>query len=147
MEYNIQILMEENEEFTDFMRDQIRAFNNAHSPHHQAARSEGAVQPLNIVVRDENGTCVGGIAAKVYWGWLEVDKFWFAEGFRGKGLGKLLLRQAEELAKEKGAVKVLLTTFEFQARAFYEKNGYEVVGEIKDYPPGSTYYTMVKPLA
>ncbi len=46
-----------------------------------------------------------------------------------------------------GATKALLTTYEFQARTFYEAHGYQVVGEIKDYPPGSSYYTMVKVLA
>jgi hypothetical protein len=39
-----------------------------------------------------------------------------------------------------------LTTFDFQARSFYEIKGYKVVGEIKDYPPGSSYFTMVKEL-
>ena len=43
--------------------------------------------------------------------------------------------------------KVLLTTYEFQARSYYEMKGYKVVGEIKDYPPGTSYYTMVKILS
>ena len=61
-------------------------------------------------------------------------------------MGSKLLAQAEIAAKEMGAKKVLLTTYAFQARTFYEARGYQVVGEIKDYPPGSSYYTMVKTL-
>ena len=78
--------------------------------------------------------------------WLEINDFWFREECRGKGLGGQLLDKVEKIAKEMGAKKVLLTTFEFQARSFYEIKGYQVVGVIKDYPPGSSYYTMVKNL-
>jgi ribosomal protein S18 acetylase RimI-like enzyme len=83
---------------------------------------------------------------EVYWNWVKINDFWFSEECRGKGLGKLLLNKTEKLAKEKGATKALLTTFGFQARSFYEKRGFDVVGEIKDYPPGSSYYTVVKSL-
>lgn len=58
----------------------------------------------------------------------------------------MLLGQIEEIARDNGATKTLLTTFEFPARTFYESKGYKIVGEVKDYPPGSSYYTMVKPL-
>ena len=75
-----------------------------------------------------------------------IDHFWFSEQVRSKGLGQTLLKRTEEIAIEKGAVKALLTTFDFQARTFYEKYGYKVVGKIENYPPGSTFYTMVKSL-
>ncbi|MGE7693759.1 GNAT family N-acetyltransferase [Lysinibacillus sp. NPDC094177] len=75
-----------------------------------------------------------------------MNKFWFSKEYRGKGIGGKLLAKAEETAKQMGATKALLTTYDFQARTFYEARGYEVVGEIKDYPPGSSYYTMVKQL-
>ncbi|MEH7387948.1 GNAT family N-acetyltransferase [Bacillus sp. JJ1521] len=78
---------------------------------------------------------------------MEINKFWISEEYRGKGLGRHLLDKAEKVAKEKGAKKALLTTFEFQAHSFYGINGYQVVGEIKDYPPGNSYYTMVKTLS
>ena len=57
-----------------------------------------------------------------------------------------MLDKTEKLAKEKGAKKALLTTFDFQARSFYEIKGYKFVGEIQDNPPGSSYFTMVKTL-
>jgi GNAT superfamily N-acetyltransferase len=124
----------------------IKEFNNEHSLHHKEVRKKGAVQPINIIVSDDNKKWIGGITAEVYWDWVEINKFWFKEEFRGKGLGGMLLDKTEEIAKEKGATKALLTTFEFQARSFYEDKGYKVVGEIKDYPPGSSYFTMIKSL-
>ncbi|WP_268808042.1 GNAT family N-acetyltransferase [Lysinibacillus mangiferihumi] len=75
-----------------------------------------------------------------------MNKFWFSKEYRKQGLGGKLLLQAEATAIKMGAKKALLTTYDFQARTFYEARGYLVVGEIKDYPPGSSYFTMVKQL-
>ncbi|WP_066166515.1 GNAT family N-acetyltransferase [Metasolibacillus fluoroglycofenilyticus] len=146
MNYHIAISLKKNEKFSTFLQEKIREFNNQHSVHHKAIRKKEAIQPLNIIVSDDDKNWIGGLNAEVYWNWLEINNFWFHENYRGEGLGGNLLSQAEEIAKEMGATKVLLTTFEFQARTFYEMKGYQVVGEIKDYPPGSVYYTMVKTL-
>lgn len=89
---------------------------------------------------------IGWVTGHVYWNWLEIDDFWLQEKFRNKGLGGEFLQQFERLAVSIGAKKSLLRTYEFQARAFYEKFKYKVVGEIKDYPLGSSFYTMVKSL-
>lgn len=64
-----------------------------------------------------------GVTAEVYWGWVEIHKFWFHEEYRGKGLGSKLLAQAEIAAQGMGAKKALLTTYSFQARTFYEERG------------------------
>jgi GNAT superfamily N-acetyltransferase len=124
----------------------VREYNNQQSIHHNDARKEGSVHPINVMVSDDNNQWGGGITAEVYWNWVELTWFWFSEAVRGKGLGSSLIREIEELAKGLGATRALVTTFEFQARSFYELHGYKVVGEIKDYPPGSSYYTMVKSL-
>ena len=57
-----------------------------------------------------------------------------------------LLRMAEAEARTRGCSHVMLTTYSFQARGFYEKEGYRVVGEMAGYPPGATYYWMRKDL-
>ncbi|UOY92022.1 GNAT family N-acetyltransferase [Ectobacillus sp. JY-23] len=142
----IDIVLEEHEKFTTFLTARIREFNNQHSIYHREARKEGAKQPIHIIISNENEEWVGGITGEVYWNWAEINKFWFTEEYRGQGLGTALLAQFEKISAEKGAEKILLTTFEFQARSFYESKGFKVVGEIKDYPPGSSYYTMVKDL-
>ncbi|GLC88854.1 GNAT family N-acetyltransferase [Lysinibacillus piscis] len=144
MVYKVTVLTEEHKEFTAFLNEQIRAYNNEHSHSHRASREAGAIQPLNIMVTDDEQQWLGGLTAEIYWDWMEIHKFWFQDTYRGQGLGGQLLAQAEEVAKQMGATKALLTTYEFQARTFYEAKGYQVVGEIKDYPPGSSYYTMVK---
>ncbi|GIP33407.1 N-acetyltransferase [Paenibacillus sp. J2TS4] len=146
MNYSIDVSLEHNNEFASFLKQMIRDYNDKHSPHHSKIRKEDSVHPINIIVSGDDEQWVGGISAEVYWDWVEINDFWLGEECRGMGLGRLLLNKVETIAKEKGANKALLTTFEFQARTFYEMQQYKVVGEIKDYPPGSSYYTMVKSL-
>lgn len=146
MDYKVEVLLEEDNKFSLFMKNQIKEFNNERSFHHKESRKEGYVEPINLIVSDGNGQWIGGITAELYWNWVEIDVLWLSEQIRGMGIGTDLLQRVETIGIEKGAKNVLLTTFEFQARNFYELNGYRVVGEIKDYPPGSSFYTMVKSL-
>ena len=132
-------------EAREFIRRQLRAFNDANSEHHRAIRSAEPT-PLDILIKDAAGEILGGLIASTYWGWLELNVLWIAEGVRRHGYGRTLLRLAEAEARTRGCSHVMLTTYSFQARGFYEKEGYYVVGEMVDYPPGATYYWMRKDL-
>ena len=132
--------------FAEFLHTQIREYNNRHSPHHRAAREPGAVRPLHLMVKDETGQVVGGLSARTYWDWLEIDDFFMPNSLRGRGIGTSLLQAAEEVAASRGAKHSFLSTFEFQARTFYEKHGYSVAGRLEGCPPGATYYWMRKDL-
>ena len=68
------------------------------------------------------------------------------ESARGRGLGRTLMRQAEDVALRRGCHGAWLDTFSFQARGFYEKLGYTVFGSIDDYPPGHSRFFMKKVL-
>ncbi len=54
--------------------------------------------------------------------------------------------RAEAEARARGCSHVMLTTYSFQARGCYEKEGYRVVGEMTGYPPGAMYCWMRKDL-
>lgn len=129
----------------DFVRGQLRAFNDGVSEPHRAVRGPGKA-PLDILIRDAAGEIVAGLIGATYWGWLEIDTLWVAESLRGQGHGRALLRMAEEEARRRGCAQAMLTTYSFQARGFYEKEGYCVVGEMADYPPAAAYYWMRKEL-
>ena len=73
---------------------------------------------------------------------MEIDTLWVLEGQRLKGIGKKLVKKAEKLAKENGAVISFLKTVE--AKDFYEKQGYEVFGILEDRPIGTLLYHMKK---
>ena len=46
---------------------------------------------------------------------------------RGTGVGSRLLAQFEQAAVERGARRVFVTSFTFQAPGFYEKHGYSEI--------------------
>ena len=46
----------------------------------------------------------------------------------------------------RGCTRVFLQTYSFQAKDFYQKLGYQVVGQLDDYPPGQSFYWMRKEL-
>lgn len=103
--------------------------------------------PLNYVVRDNNGAEIAGVLSGIgYWNGLEIKILWVKEEYRGRGLGTKVLRHVENIAIQKGATISMLDTFDFQAEEFYTKNGYEVIGEIKDFPPGHRRIYLSKKL-
>ena len=68
--------------------------------------------------------------------------------YRNKGIGKALLEYSENIANEV-ADKLFLVVADYNpdAKRFYERNGYQQVGEIPNlYRPGVTEYLMAKDL-
>ena len=109
-------------------------------------RGEDEEVPLDLYAYDDDGELVGGIVADTWGGWLAIDLVWVREDQRGSGLGSDLLRRIEERARdERGCVGVRLDTWGFQAKPFYEKQGYTVFGVLEDYPPGETEYLLQAP--
>jgi len=145
---DLQIKLTGNPTPTDrsYLHRQIKAFNNAVSPHHRAARKAGEVLPLGVFIRTADRQLVGGLVGDTYWGWLEINDFWIDESLRGQGFGRELLLAAETEAIMRGCTRVFLQTYSFQARGFYEKLGYGVVGQLDDYPPGQSFCWMRKEL-
>lgn len=123
----------------------IKALNNELSPAHREIRGAGT-RPLDLYAYDADGQLVGGLVSETYWGWLEVLDLWLREEDRRKGLGTTLLETAEKEARSRGCSHVFLRTFSFQAREFYEKNGYRITGQLDNYPPGESFYWMRKEL-
>ena len=55
-----------------------------------------------------------------------------------------MLQKVEEQAKSFGSKLVHLDTFDFQARDFYLKHGYEIFGTLENCPEGHNRYYMKK---
>ena len=119
--------------------DGLRRYNRQHAPPPE-------FQPLVLAARDERGELIGGLVGETGWQWLHVELLWVAEASRGQGVGRGLLRAAEQEALGRGCGFVYLDTFEFQARGFYERQGYSAFGVQEDFPPGSRRYYLRKVL-
>lgn len=104
-------------------------------------------QPLAILLRDpSSGVTVGGLWGRSSYNWVFIDLLVVPEQWRGQNIGTLLLQKAETAGRERNCMGLWLYTFEFQARGFYERNGFEVFGTVDDYPRGSNCYFMRKRL-
>jgi GNAT superfamily N-acetyltransferase len=100
--------------------------------------------PAYHFLRDSTCTIQGGILAYVWGRWLHVDILWLRDDLRGQGWGTRLIEAAHAIGREQGALGAYLDTFDWQARPFYERLGYEVVFTLEDLPEGHTRYYMRK---
>ena len=99
-----------------------------------------------LKVEDENGEIIGGGIAEAYeyhWSRMFLDTLWVDERFRHHGIGSLIIREVERLAREKDCRVVTLGTASFMARPFYEKHGYMIFTTIKK-ANGYLSYSLVK---
>lgn len=97
-----------------------------------------------LTIRDAEGGVAGGLIGRISWQWLYVMTLAVAPALRGQGWGQSLLQQAEAAARGQGCIGARLDTYSFQARGFYEKQGYRVTGTLEDCPPGHARYSMAK---
>jgi GNAT superfamily N-acetyltransferase len=91
---------------------------------------------LAIFVRDA-GTIVAGISGWTWGDCCELQSLWVAPRLRGSGLATRLIAAAEAEAARRGCTQTVHFTYDFQAQALYERNGYEVVGRVQDFPSGT----------
>lgn len=99
-----------------------------------------------LKVENEAGEIVGGCIAQAYeyrWSRMFLDTLWVDERYRHHGLGSMLLREVERIAREKGCRVVTLGTASYMARPFYEKHGYTVFTTLK-HANGYLSYSLVK---
>ena len=111
-------------------------------PHEVDADEEEFV----LKVENENGEIVGGCIAQAYeyrWSRMFLDTLWVDERWRHHGLGSLIIRELERIAKQKGCRVVTLGTASYMARPFYEKHGYTVFTTLK-HANGYLSYSLVK---
>ncbi|NEX94238.1 GNAT family N-acetyltransferase [Caulobacter sp. 17J65-9] len=115
----------------------LAAFNRRNGPPTE-------ILPLAVLLTDEAGSTVGGLWGKTGYDWLFVELLAVPERLRGQDLGAALLAEAERLARARGCVGAWLDTYAFQARGFYEKQGYTAFGTLEGHPVGGARHFMSK---
>jgi len=76
-----------------------------------------------------------------------TDTIFSGQFSRKKGYGRSLLESAAQEAHARGCKVILLSSYSFQAPAFYRKCGYELAWQLDDFPPGHQNCYLVKRFA
>jgi GNAT superfamily N-acetyltransferase len=135
-------------DFEPFVNDKERQFIVDGVDHYNIASTNlPNYFPVNFILRGECGDVLGGVLGELWGGWLHVTYLWVAEAARGAGYGTRLMMDAEAYARTRGATGATLETYSFQARPFYERLGYEVVGMLEGHPTGHAKFFLRKVLA
>ena len=96
---------------------------------------------------DKDGNIIAGCTGYIFhWGCMYVDDMWVDEKYRRQGLGSIALQAVEAVAESKGCHLIMLGTWDFQAKPYYQKHGYEVFSTLKDCPAGHEDYQLAKRL-
>jgi GNAT superfamily N-acetyltransferase len=88
---------------------------------------------FSIFLRNDQSAVCGGIQAFLGTESIYIDVLWLEKSLQKQGYGTKLLQAAEQEAIKNGCIFSLVDTWSFQAEEFYLKNGYERIGEIKQY--------------
>jgi GNAT superfamily N-acetyltransferase len=120
-----------------FLEDRLYEFNSR-----QTGQDDG--QLFAIFIRDERQEILAGLSG---WTWAhacEIQTLWVHPAFRRQGYGQRLLEAAEQEAQTRGCSVILLSSYSFQAPAFYQKCGYTLEGQVNDFPPGYQQCYLIK---
>ena len=124
----MQIRLENTEsQKSQIIGDLIRSYN-------LSKREVAESEPLNLYVEDDSGELMAGLVAETFGNWLEIEYLFVKDDLRGQGIGSQLLQRAESEAKKRNCRFAFVNTYQFQAPAFYQKQGYKGVFTLKDYP-------------
>ena len=120
-----------------FLEDRLYEYNSR-----QVGRQDG--QSFAFFIRNDRQEVLAGLSG---WTWAdacEILSLWVHPDWRGQGYGRELLAAAEQEAQARGCQVILITSYSFQAPAFYQKCGYELAWQLNDFPPGHTHCILVK---
>lgn len=129
------------EPLTSDQRDAILEPLLAHNQWHGLGL-EG--EEMAFALSDDDGVIAGGLLG--YWRdqWLFVASLSVREDLRGHGFGKALMNQAERWVRLRSGRGIWLDSYGFQAPEFYRRLGYEEMGRLPNYLPGSDRIWFVR---
>ena len=101
---------------------------------------------VQIFIRNNENKVVGGATGSVFGGWLYVSLMWVEESLRNQGYGTKLLKMMEDEAVKLGCKHAHVDTYSFEAKPFYEKNGYTLFASLENYTEGHSKHFLKKKL-
>jgi GNAT superfamily N-acetyltransferase len=117
--------------------EEIDAFN-------MAATGSYDGRELFAQVRDKGGALVAGVDGWTWGGTCWIEHLWVRSDHRRRRIASRLLSAIEAEARGRGCNQIGLDTHSFQGPAFYRRHGFEVIGEMPNYPAGFSFFLMRK---
>lgn len=103
-------------------------------------------RPVVVLVRDETGGLKAGVSGYTAWSWLYVQWLFVSPDLRGQQMAAKMLTAAEDEARRRGCHGAFIDTFNPAAETAYRRQGYEIFGELPDFPPGRRRLFLQKKL-
>jgi GNAT superfamily N-acetyltransferase len=119
----------------ELAREELVALHAAMVASLRSELGDSSHKPLDIAVRCDDGTLIGGLSGATFYRWMTIDILWVHPDHRRQRIGAALLSKAESEARERGCSAAHFDTFSTSAVRFYEHLGYSIVSTI--FAPGS----------
>jgi GNAT superfamily N-acetyltransferase len=130
----------------DVTADVAQAYIDREWPRHEAHLGHDW-NPVDLRIGARvDGTLVGIASFTVNGGLCELKHLLVGLDSARRGVGTALLAAVEARARSLGSHKIRLETAEYQARPFYERNGYRCACTLEDDRFRRTWYVMEKRL-
>jgi GNAT superfamily N-acetyltransferase len=139
----VEIDPEPSESDTELLSRGIMTFNEDAVEDLEPVEAE---KRFHVMARDDQGVLRGGIRAACYWNTLHIELLWISPDVRGGGIGRKLIEEAENFARENRCEIALVETTSWQAKPFYEKNGYHHMATLNNRPKGHSSHYLTKAL-
>ena len=115
--------------------------------HNRVATGKEDGQWLGFALLAADGAMFGTVAGYTWAGMAELKQMWVDAAYRGQGYGRALLDAAIAEAAARGATRIWVTSYSFQAPGLYERAGFQRMAELPDWPPGHSNVIFCKVLA
>lgn len=140
---SIEVYLNPPESVAKALSDGIASFNRTTIP--DLEPNEDEVR-FHVVAWDGAERVMGGLRGTCYWNMLHIELLWLSEDARGAGIGVQLIERAEAFAMAQGCELALVETTSWQAKPFYEKNGYMLMATLEGRPAGHASHYLHKRL-
>lgn len=89
---------------------------------------------FTVRAEDADGHLLAGLSGWTWGTCAGIAMVWVREDHRRGGLGGQLLAAAEQVSRERGCTRLTVSSFTFQAPAFYERYGFVETGRTEGLP-------------
>lgn len=139
------IIISNNQDYQQEIRENIIKFNKEKNQigYFAEKRPKGYKEPFGFYAIQDN-KLIGGIIVYKKMQWIEMDIFCIEKEYRNQNIGTQLINTVINYCKENDLVGIHVYTLDFQAKGFYEKQGFKLIAEIKNWPRNHTRYEFIK---